>query len=169
MSVPLAIATWSVAVTVCLPAAAADPHPTEMQYAIGKCVSEVQPAEQEPATFDYDCDRSGVLRDMTWTSWGPDGARGSGTDDALQCQPNCAQGTRLRNPVEVHAWNPLPPNNGRCPAGWKFYSDLTIAYPKGAPPWISPGTTWAPGTDFVTIDGMPAVHFSGLRPNCLPF
>jgi len=24
------------------------------------------------------------------------------------------------------------------------------------------------GTDYVTIDGMPAVHFSDLKPNCRP-
>jgi hypothetical protein len=30
------------------------------------------------------------------------------------------------------------------------------------------GTTWTPGTEFVTVDGMPAVHFSGLSPNCIP-
>ena len=38
----------------------------------------------------------------------------------------------------------------------------------GAPPWITPGVTWSPGTDFVTVDGMPAVHFSGLTPTCTP-
>jgi hypothetical protein len=78
------------------------------------------------------------------------------------------QGTRLTNPVVVHAWNPLPPTSALCPEGVRFYSDLSIAYPKGAPPWIEPGTTWDVGTDFVTIDGMPAVHFSDLKPNCRP-
>jgi hypothetical protein len=41
------------------------------------------------------------------------------------------------------------------------YSDMPIAYPKGVPPWIKSGTAWSPGTDFVTVDGMPAVHLSG--------
>jgi hypothetical protein len=62
----------------------------------------------------------------------------------------------------------LPPSAVGCPPGAQFSSDLTIAYPKGAPPWITPGTTWADGTDFVTIDGMPAVHFSDLTPSCRP-
>jgi hypothetical protein len=41
-----------------------------------------------------------------------------------------------------------------------------IAYPDGAPPWVDPGTTRDTGTDFVTVDGKPAVHFSGLTPIC---
>jgi hypothetical protein len=45
---------------------------------------------------------------------------------------------------------------------------MTIAYPKGAPPWIAPGTTWSAGTDFVTVDDMPAVHLSALTPSCAP-
>jgi hypothetical protein len=169
LAVSTTIAALASAYAVNGTVARADPHPLETEYAIGKCVNEVQPAQQQPATFDYNCDRSGVLRDMVWTSWGPDGANGTGKDDSLQCQPNCAQGTRLSNPVVVHAWNPLPPNNTNCPAGFKFYADLTIAYPKGAPPWIQPGTTWDTGTDYVTVDGMPAVHFSKLQPNCLPY
>lgn len=52
------------------------------------------------------------------------------------------------------------------PAEWQFYSDMPIAYPKGVPPWIKSGTAWSPGTDFVTVDGMPAVHLSGLTQTC---
>jgi hypothetical protein len=97
-----------------------------------------------------------------------DGARGTGTDSAVECKPNCAEGTRLFNPIVVHAWNASAPTSSACPPGVQFYSDLTIAYPHGVPPWITPGTTWSPGTDFVTVDGMPAVHFSGLTPSCGP-
>jgi hypothetical protein len=98
---------------------------------------------------------------MTWTSWDSDGARGTGTDSALEYQPNCAEGTRLFNPIVVHAWHPVAPTNSACPPNVRFYSDMTIAYPEGVPPWITPGKNWSPGTDFVTVDGMPAVHFSG--------
>jgi hypothetical protein len=97
------------------------------------------------------------------------GAKGTGTDSSIECQPNCANGTRLTNPIAVHAWNPVLPNGVGCQAGVQFYSDMTIAYPKGIPPWITPGTTWSPGTEFVTVDGMPAVHFSDLKPNCQAF
>jgi hypothetical protein len=150
------------------PVAAAEPQPEATVYAIGKCFDLALPPPQRPTRFGYNCDGTGVLQDMTWTTWGVDGAKGTGTDASIECTPNCAQGTRLTNPVVVHAWNPLPPSNGRCPEGVSFYSDLSIAYPDGAPPWIKPGTTWDEGTDFVTIDGMPAVHFSELKPNCRP-
>ncbi|BDX31516.1 hypothetical protein TUM20985_20630 [Mycobacterium antarcticum] len=36
-----------------------------------------------------------------------------------------AQGTRLLNPIVVHAWNPRPPVAPGCPAGVRFYSGLT--------------------------------------------
>lgn len=135
-------------------------------YAIGKCLQPGDVPQVKPTRFAYNCDETGVMEDLTWTSWGPDGARGTGTDSSVECQPNCAEGTRLINPIVVHAWNPQPPPAPGCPPGMQFYSDLTIAYPDGVPPWIEPGTTWDTGTDFVTVDGLPAVHFSGLSPTC---
>jgi hypothetical protein len=165
---PLAVSVTlaAIAMIVTPAAAVADPQPATTIYAIGKCVTLDQPVQQRPARFDYNCDGTGVMEDMTWTSWNGDGAKGTGTDSSVKCQPNCAQGARLRNPIVVHAWNPLPASSAACPQDVDFYSDVSIAYPKTAPPWITPGTTWDSGTDFVTVDGMPAVHFSGLKPNC---
>ena len=150
------------------PVAEAEPQSETAVYAIGKCFDLALPPPQRPTRFDYNCDGTGVIQDMTWTTWGVDGAKGTGTDSSTECEPNCAQGTRLTNPVVVHAWNPLAPNSALCPPGVRFYSDLSIAYPDGATPWIKPGTTWDEGTVFVTIDGVPAVHFSELKPNCRP-
>ena len=166
LALPFMVAV--VAMTWTSPVAAAEPQPNATVYAIGKCFDLALPPPQQPIRFEYNCDGTGVLQDMTWTAWGDDGAQGTGTDASVECKPNCAQGTRLTNPVVVHAWNPLPPISALCPDGVKFYSDLSIAYPKGVPPWIKPGTTWDVGTDYVTIDGMPAVHFSDLKPNCRP-
>ncbi len=132
---------------VMAPEATADPQPATTVFAIGKCVDPSQPAQQRPTRFDYNCDGTGVMQDMTWTSWGVDGAKGTGTDASIWCQPNCAQGPLLTNPIIVHAWNPLPPSSTGCPPDVKFYSDLTIAYPEGVPPWIIPGTSWDDGTD----------------------
>jgi hypothetical protein len=149
--------------------ATASADPVEQgPFAIGKCYDPSQPVQQRPGSFAYNCDTTGVMEGMTWTSWGPDGAFGTGTDSSVECQPNCAEGARLSNPILVHAWNPAASTSPLCPPDIQFYSDLTIAYPKGVPPWIKPGTTWSPGTDFVTVDGMPAVHFSGLTPACTP-
>lgn len=160
----VAVFAATAATVLTLPTAVADAQ----VFAIGKCVDPSQPVQERPARFAYNCDETGVMEDMTWTSWGATDAQGTGTDSSIECQPNCAQGTRLTNPIVVHAWNPLSPNDVGCQTGVQFYSDMTIAYPKAAPPWITPGTTWSPGTEFVTVDGMPAVHFSDLIPDCLP-
>jgi len=94
------------------PVAAAEPQPDTAVYAIGKCFDLALPPPQRPTRFDYNCDGTGVLQDMTWTTWGGDGANGTGTDSSTECKPNYAKGTRLTNPVVVHAWNPLacPPS-----------------------------------------------------------
>lgn len=144
------------------PVAAADPAVPDpgyntVTYLIGKCWDPSQPVEQEPTQVKYNCDGTASMEGMAWTSWGADGATGSGTDSAVECQPNCADGARLTNPIVVHAWNPKPADG--CPSNLQFYSDLTIAYPQGVPPWIKPGTQWAADTLFETVDGMPAVHF----------
>src|SRR6195952_2809075 len=157
----VAVATGALA-----PEAAADPQPATTEFAMAKCFDPSQPAPQRPARFDYNCDGTGVMQDMTWTSWAADGAKGTGTDASIWCQPNCAQGPLLTNPIVVHAWNPLRSSSTGCPPNVDFYSDMTIAYPEGVPPWIIPGTSWDDGSNFVIIDGKSAVRFSGLTPNC---
>lgn len=151
------------------PAAADPPSDAPVAYLIGACWDPSKPVEQKPATIVYGCDSSSVMVDMTWTAWDGDGAQGTGTDDAVECKPNCAQGSRLANPIMVHAWNPLPATDLGCPADVQFYSDYTVAYPQGVPPWVRPGTSWTDGVDYVYVDGLPAVHFSGQRPySCTP-
>lgn len=165
----LAVAAGAVAVFGASAAASADPAAEQDAtiYAIGKCYDPGRGPVQRPDSFDYNCNTTGVMKHMTWSAWGQE-ARGTGDDWSVECQPNCAEGTTLVNPIAVRAWNPVPSPSAACPSDVKFYNDLTIAYSNGAPPWIKPGTTWSPGTDFVTVDGMPAVHYSGLTPACEP-
>ena len=143
------------------PAALADPTPA---YMFGACYTPDLPVVEQPSSIMYGCDGTSVMQDMTWTSWGADGAEGTGSDSSVECQPNCAQGRRLVNPIIVHAWNPLPPKTTGCPDGVDFYSDYTVAYPQGVPPWVKPGTSWAADVDYVYVDGMPAVHFKEQGP-----
>nr|WP_099023447.1 hypothetical protein [Mycolicibacterium palauense] len=165
----LAAALWPAA-----PVAGAEPPtpdgPSDAStYLIGACWDPSQPAEERPATVVYGCDHSSVMEDMTWSSWGADGATGTGVDNAVECQPNCAQGRRLSNPIVVHAWNPAPPDKPGCPPGLQFYRDMTVAYPATAPPWVVPGTSWTDGVDYIDVDGMPAVHFQYQGPySCTP-
>ncbi len=144
-----------------------DPGYDAVTYLIGTCWDPSQPVVQEPTTVKYNCDGTSVMRDMVWTSWGSDGATGTGTDDSVECKPDCATGARLVNPIVVHAWNPKPATG--CPPNLQFYADLTVAYPQGVPPWIKPGTQWTPDTLFTTVDGMPAVHYINLSAEtCTP-
>lgn len=113
-------------------------------YAIGKCFAAGDVPVVQPSRFAYNCDETGVMQDMTWSSWGADGARGTGFDNAVECQPNCAQGTRLVNPIVVHAWNPRTPTMPGCPPGVQFFADMSIAYPKAAPPGSSPAPRGTP-------------------------
>ena len=134
------------------PAAVADPAVPDpgydaVTYLIGTCWDPSQPVVQEPTTVKYNCDGTSVMQDMTWTSWGAAGATGAGTDTSVECKPNCATGARLVNPADG------------CPPNLQFFADLTVAYPQGVPPWIKPGTQWAPDTLFTTVEGMPAVHY----------
>lgn len=160
-----AIVTATAVMAVCgmtaSPAALADPATI---YMFGSCFTPDQPVVEQPTTIMYGCDGTSSMQDMTWTSWGADGATGTGTDSSVECKPNCAQGRRLLNPIIVHAWNPLPPKTPGCPAGVDFYSDYTVAYPQGVPPWVKPGTSWAADVDYVYVDGMPAVHFKAQGP-----
>ncbi|OBF11361.1 hypothetical protein [Mycobacterium sp. ACS4331] len=165
----IAAGTCTLAVSGLAPASADPDASGETAYLIGACYDPSQPVTERPATLVYGCDHSSVMTDMTWTSWGADGATGTGIDDAVECQPNCAQGARLSNPIVVHAWNPQPPAAAGCPDGVQFYTDFTVAYPEGVPPWVQPGTSWTEDVDFIRLDGVPAVHFKNQGPlTCTP-
>ncbi len=173
MKLALTLATALAAVAM-IPAqvASGEPpaqNPTGEIYMIGRCYNPSQPLAEKPATVVYNCDSTSIMQGMTWTSWGADGANGTGMDNSVECKPNCAQGPHLYNPIVVHAWNPKPATKPGCPANAQFFSDLTVAYPKGVPPWIKPGTSWSDTVDYIDLDGMPAVHFADQGPySCTP-
>lgn len=148
--------------SVTMPAAAAEPAPTVYDFAA--CYNPGVPVQEKPSTVVYGCDRTSVMENMVWTAWGADGATGTGVDNAIECKPNCAQGSRLINPIVVRAWNPAPPEAPGCPVGLEFYRDFTVAYPDGVPPWVQPGTSWTEDVSFIYVDGLPAVHFANQTP-----
>ena len=159
------------ALTAGAPVAGAEPGPGEGTgiYMIGRCFDPSQPVVERPVEVEYSCDGNSIMEQMAWTAWGPDGASGFGMDNSVECKPDCAEGPHLRFPIVVHAWNPKAPTTPGCPAGVEFFSDLTVAYPVGVPPWVVPGTSWGPGVDYTYVDGMPAVHFSDPGPHsCTP-
>ncbi len=47
----------------------------------------------EPTEFTYTQDGTGSVQSISWSSWGPGGASGEGTEFVNDCNPDCAQGT----------------------------------------------------------------------------
>ena len=64
------------------------------------CVCEV--LEQRPEQQTTYCADFGILvYDMKWDKWDASGATGTGIYSTKICEPSCAEGTRLENPVKV--------------------------------------------------------------------
>lgn len=134
----------------------ASASPTSLGVAIPGCYnSSVPPADRPTKLNLVGCASTAVaLQDMSWSSWGPDGADGTGSAVFKICQPTCANGYQLTDQVIVHAWNPQPPRaNSDCPAGLRVSADLIVAFPKGAPP----PTAQELNTQY---QGLPAAHYT---------
>ena len=58
--------------------------------------------EQRPEQLTKYCADAGVLiYDITWESWGYNGAEGTGTYSENLCEPNCAEGERVEAKVDL--------------------------------------------------------------------
>ena len=124
-------------------------------FAIPGCYNPSVPPVERPKKLNVlGCASVAVaLQDMSWSSWGPQGADGTGTAVFKMCDPNCAAGYQLTDPVVVHAWNAQPPRpDAICQAGVKIFADMVLAFPKGVPP----PTAQKMDTQY---NGMPAVHY----------
>jgi hypothetical protein len=124
-------------------------------FAIPGCYNpSVPPVERPKKLSILGCASVAVaLQDMSWTSWGPQGADGTGTAVFKICDPNCAAGYQLTDPVVVHAWNAQPPRpDAICQSGLKIFADLVLAFPKATPPPTAQKTN-------TQYNGMPAVHY----------
>lgn len=132
------------------------PPPPPTYFAIPGCYNPSVPPVERPRKLNVlGCASVAVaLQDMSWTSWGPQGADGTGTAVFKICDPNCAAGYQLTDPVVVHAWNAQPPRpDAICQAGLKIFADLVLAFPKATPP----PTAQKMNTQY---NGMPAVHYA---------
>jgi hypothetical protein len=59
--------------------------------------------EQRPEQLTKYCADAGVLiYDITWKSWGYNGAEGTGTYSENLCEPNCAEGERVEAKVDLY-------------------------------------------------------------------
>ncbi|HEY3996406.1 MAG TPA: hypothetical protein VGM40_10645 [Mycobacterium sp.] len=134
---------------------AQQPAPPQ-SFAVPGCYNlSVPPVERPKKLNVLGCASVAVaLQDMSWSSWGSQGADGTGTAVFKICDPNCAAGYQLTKPVVVHAWNPQPPRpDAICQVGLKIFGDMILAFPAGAPPPTAQKTN-------TQYNGMPAVHFT---------
>jgi hypothetical protein len=124
-------------------------------FAIPGCYNRSVPPTARPIKLNVlGCASVAVaLQDMSWSSWGQQGADGIGTAVFKVCDPNCAVGYQLTDQVSVHAWNPEPPrNDSGCPVGLDVFADMILAFPSGVPP----ANVQTMNTKY---NGMPAVHY----------
>ena len=62
---------------------------------------------QKPEAITFTCaDGNMYLDQITWSQWSADSALGSGTYNVNDCDPDCADGTMLRGPVDITLSNP---------------------------------------------------------------
>ena len=138
-------------------AASSAQGPTPAQsFAVPGCYNLTVPPVERPKKLNVlGCASVAVaLQGMSWSSWGPQGADGTGTAVFKICDPNCAAGYQLTKPVVVHAWNPQQPRpDAICQVGLKIFGDMILAFPAGAPPSTAQKTN-------TQYNGMPAVHFA---------
>lgn len=137
------------------------PPPPPDSYAIPGCYNlSVQPTARPKRLNILGCASVAVaLQDMSWSEWGPQGADGTGTAVFKLCDPNCATGTQVTEPVMVHAWNAQQPRpDAICVVGLKIFSDMILAFPQGVPP---------PNAQRMDTQykGMPAVHYVNYSPS----
>lgn len=56
---------------------------------------------QRPTVIDFSSDSTNIVTHLTWSTWGPSTAVGTGQLGLNTCQPNCAQGTVTQVPVTI--------------------------------------------------------------------
>ena len=78
-----------------------------------------------PATLRPNKDQ--VLRSIEWTGWGEDEATGRGTLEALECEPNCAQGQTEDVPGTITLSEP------RTCGARRYYAAATLRSGEDAP------------------------------------
>jgi serine/threonine-protein kinase len=134
--------------------APADPY----RYALWGCYySGGEQPEERPSVLPFvTCaDGSYRLESMRWSSWGDAGAQGTGIFSFQVCQPDCADGHRAQYPVNVAAFDPVPPSpNSGCPRDTLFYGEMIIMFIASPP---TPADEMPVDTTYL---GKPAIRFS---------
>lgn len=122
------------------PAASSAPLPE-----VASCAGPSAPAVKRPSLIGLGCASfNGGIQDITWTSWGPNEAKGTGTLYEETCIPDCASGNEDTYPDStVELFGPVTLH------GSLVFADLLVG--TTATPLYSPnsiggeGSTWGAG------------------------
>jgi hypothetical protein len=105
-------------------------------------------AQVRPSSFILACaDANDYLVKLSWTSWTPQLASATGTQEENDCIPYCAAGHFHAYPVDVIFW-------GRTAVlgepGTQRYTTITLLYPGARPP-IYNGHKYVEGPQTITM------------------
>ncbi|MCK8680813.1 MULTISPECIES: hypothetical protein [Streptomyces] len=124
-----------------VPASAAAPQaPPAPEVVAVDCAARGQ---DRPGDYIIACgDGNNRLTRLRWTSWGPDGAVGTGVNVVNDCRPYCAAGTLRSYPVTVRldraeVWKAQP--------DLRRFTELTLSYPEASPDQAARVTYRLPG------------------------
>jgi len=85
--------------------------------------------EEKPVELVLYCADAGqILNEITWSSWSPTEAIGTGTSTANDCEPTCAEGKDVISAVEIKLTKPVTSESGK-----RVFSNIEIQYDKVQP------------------------------------
>ena len=85
--------------------------------------------EEKPVELVLYCADAGqILNEITWSSWSPTEAIGTGTSTANDCEPTCAEGKDVISAVEIKLTKPMTSESGK-----RVFSKIEIQYDKVQP------------------------------------
>ncbi|WP_042418045.1 hypothetical protein [Streptacidiphilus anmyonensis] len=134
------LCTAAAATAAAIPATAATSSPRTTAQTADTVVLDCQgQAQTQPGTYLLACgDGNNYLTGIHWTAWTADSATATATDNANDCQPNCAAGRFHGYPVTVTLDEPRSASAGSGPAA---YTHVTLHYtgdrPDGVPATVS--------------------------------
>jgi len=115
-------------------AAPSTPSASDIFIASGQTLTGT-PLHEPSCTSTYGCQLSGdstaYLADMTWQSWTPAEAVGTGTEKLSDCTPSCAAATVYPVPVAV-TFTQLVKACANGTVRW-YWTRASFTYPKGLP------------------------------------
>jgi hypothetical protein len=114
-----------------------------------------------PSSFILACaDANDYLTELSWTSWTPQLASATGTQEENDCIPYCAAGHFHAYPVDVVFWGSTALTGS---PGTQRYTTITMLYPRARPP-IYNGHKYVEGPQTITMSlwGPPPPTFPGV-------